>query len=136
MLHGGNVLNTFWKTELNNEMLRHGLKRSRLRFSEICREIKGWNLKSRHFVVVEGISCFQCFKKKIKFWNYLGGVQIFWKLFYKIKAARKQRLEATGEKKERANDSKSVFRASLTLAQMLLNSVVLDIGENSDLSVL
>ena len=61
MLHGGNVLNTFWKTELNNEMLRHGLKRSRLRLSEICREIEGWNLKSRHFVVVEGISCFQCF---------------------------------------------------------------------------
>ena len=57
-------------------------------------------------------------------------------MFYKIKAARKQRLEATGEKIERANDSKSVFRASLTLAQMLLNIVVLDIGENSDLSVL
>ena len=27
MLHGGNVLNTFWTTELSNEMLRHGLKR-------------------------------------------------------------------------------------------------------------
>ena len=67
MLHGGNVLNTFWTTELNNEMLRHGLKRSRLRFSEICGKIKGWNLKPRHFVFVEGISYLKFFfKKKIK----------------------------------------------------------------------
>ena len=137
MLHGGNVLNTFWTTELNNEMLRHGLKRSRLRFSEICGKIKGWNLKPRHFVVVEGISYLKFFfKKKIKIWNQLGGVQSFWKLFYKIKAARKQCLVATGEKIERANDSKSVFRAGITHAQTLFNSVVLNIGENSDHNVL
>ena len=32
-----------------------------LKFIEICRDKRGWHLKPRHFVVVEGISSLQCF---------------------------------------------------------------------------
>ena len=57
-----------------------------LKFSEKS----GWHLKPRHFVVVEGIFLFPVFfKEKINFWKYLGGVQSFCRLFFKLKKSGK-----------------------------------------------
>ena len=55
------------------------------------------------------IFCFSGFLANI-YRKYLGDDQIFWRLFCKRKAARKQRLEAAELKIERANDWKSVPR--------------------------
>ena len=81
------------QTELNNEMLHHrfvinnaGSSAQGSRFSEICGEKRGWHLKHRHFLVVEGIFLFPVFLRRNEFLKFLGGVQRFWRLFCKRKA--------------------------------------------------
>lgn len=52
--------------------------------------IRSWYLKPRHFIAVEGIFPCQSFlRRKLIFEIFSGGVQGFWKLFCKRKAARK-----------------------------------------------
>ena len=60
-----------------------------LKFSESCGEKGGWYWKPKHFVVVDdNFSISSVFKEKINFWKYWVGVQSFWRLFWKRKAAR------------------------------------------------
>ena len=80
-----------------------------LKFNEICEEKKGWHLKVRHFLVVEGIFQFQVFLgRKLIFENIQGVYKVFRGCSVKEKRKGNQRLEATSRKFKRANDSKSI----------------------------
>ena len=80
-----------------------------LKFIEICRDKRGWHLKPRHFVVVEGISSLQCFlRRKLHFQNILGVYKVVG-FPLKEKWQGKQHLEVTEWKIRHESHSKSVF---------------------------
>ena len=124
------------RAELNKIMLRQiyavnnaDPSAQGLKFIEIYRDKRGWHLKPRHFVVVEGISSLQCFlRRKLHFQNILRVYKVFGGFPLKEKWQGKQHLEVTEWKIKHESHSKSVFlrtfpRQSQALAQTLFNSV-------------
>ena len=104
------------RAELNKIMLRQiyavnnaDPSAKGLKFIEICRDKRGWHLKPRHFVVVEGISSLQCFlRRKLHFQNILGVYKVVG-FPLKEKWQGKQHLEVTEWKIRHESHSKSVF---------------------------
>ena len=89
-----------------------------LKFSESCVEKGGWYWKPKHFVVVDdNFSISSVFKEKINFWKYWVGVQSFWRLFWKRKAAR-QTTPQKGCPLEPCRRKKVISRSLLTVSEV------------------
>ena len=105
------------RAELNKIMLRQiyavnnaDPSAQGLKFIEICRDKRGWYLKPRHLVVVEGIFLSPVFlRRKLHFQNILGVYKVFGGFPLKEKRQEKQHLEVTEWKIKHESHSKSVF---------------------------
>ena len=121
------------QTELNNEMLRHrfainnaGSSAQGSRFSEICGEKRGWRLKPRHFLAVEGIFLFPVFlRRKWIFGIFQGVYKDFGGCSVKGRQQGKQTPTSNRMENQACRRLKIGFaHRSLAHAQTLFSSVI------------